>query len=208
MARVALKERVRAVGALRRSATLPGRIKRRDQPVGCIPATVDAGRALDKPPLVVGRLDWIQRLPGRRGRLVELPQRFGDRRAMLFKHRHRDRQVGPDVVWDQVGKVARLRQASTSSTRERPSGRARFAVLAPGSTAGHLAGFAHEVVEFGSAWVTSRRSTRRRAHAVMGQADGTKRLEGAAAENPWPKRLLAEVEPEKDTLQGLTKGNL
>jgi hypothetical protein len=42
----------------------------------------------------------------------------------------------------------------------------------------------------------------------MGQADGTKRLEGAAAENPWPKRLLAEVEPEKDTLQGLTKGNL
>jgi len=28
-------------------------------------------------------------LPGRRGRLVKLPQRFGDRQAMLFKHRDR-----------------------------------------------------------------------------------------------------------------------
>jgi hypothetical protein len=33
-------------------------------------------------------------------------------------------------------------------------------------------------------------------------------LKELAAENPWPERLLAEVEPEKDTLQGLTKGNL
>jgi hypothetical protein len=33
-------------------------------------------------------------------------------------------------------------------------------------------------------------------------------LKELAAENPWPKRLLAEMEPEKDTLQGLTKGNL
>jgi hypothetical protein len=28
-------------------------------------------------------------LPGRRGRLIKLPQRFGDRQAMLFKHRDR-----------------------------------------------------------------------------------------------------------------------
>jgi hypothetical protein len=188
--------------------TRPRRIKRRHQPVGRIPATVHAGRTLDKPPLVVGRFDRIQRLPGRRGRLVEVPQRFGDRRAMLFKYRHRDRQVGPDVVWDQVGKVARLRHASTSSNRERPSGRARFAVLAPGSTAGHLAGFAHEVVEFGSAWVTS---VGARGGALMlswGRPMAPSALKELAAENPWPKRLLAEMEPEKDTLQGLTKGNL
>ena len=42
----------------------------------------------------------------------------------------------------------------------------------------------------------------------MGQADGTKRLEGAGGREPWPKRLLAEMEPEKDALQGLTKGAL
>jgi hypothetical protein len=59
-------------------------------------------------------------LPGRRGRLAKLPQRIGDRQAMLFKHR--DRQSARDDVWDQVGKVTRLRQAGTSSNR-----RARFA---------------------------------------------------------------------------------
>jgi hypothetical protein len=56
---------------------------------------------------------------GRRRGLVQLLQRFGDGRAVLFKHCDGHGQLGPDLVGDQVGKVARLPNASTSSTRER-----------------------------------------------------------------------------------------
>ena len=79
------------------------------------PATIDAGRVVDKAPLNLGRPDRTERLPDRRGRLVKLPQRFGDHRPLLFEHRDCDREVGPDVVWDQVGQVAWLDHASTSS---------------------------------------------------------------------------------------------
>jgi hypothetical protein len=58
------------------------------------------------------------------------------------------------------------------------------------------------------AWVTSCRSTRRRARAVIGQTDGTKRLKELAAEHAWLRRLLAEAELEKDVLGELTKGSL
>jgi hypothetical protein len=75
----------------------------------------------DQPPLVLGRLGRVQRLPGRRGGLVELPQGFGDGRTMLLKHGDRHGQLGPDIVGDQVGKVARLPHASTSLQQRTPS---------------------------------------------------------------------------------------
>jgi hypothetical protein len=209
MARVALERALPGPRALRRRATLPKRIKRRYQSVGRIPATVDAGRALDKPPLVVGRLNRVQRLPGRRGRLVELPERFGDCRAVLFKHRDRDRQLGPDVVWDQVGKVARLRHASTSSKENaQPTSPFRPSPDAGFDGRDNSQALDMRLLTSAAGWVTSRRGTRRRARAVIGQADGTKRLKELAAQNARPKRLLAEAELEKDVLGELTKGSL
>src|SRR5215211_3338942 len=115
MAHEALQGALPGRRVLRRRATLPGRIKHRRQPIGRIPATIDAGRVVDKAPLVLGRPDRTERLPDRRGRLVKLPQRFGDHRPLLFEHRDCDREVGPDVVWDRVGRVAWLGHASTSS---------------------------------------------------------------------------------------------
>ena len=56
------------------------------------------------PPLVLGRLGRVQRLPGRRGGLVQLPQGFGDGRTMLFKHGDGHGQLSPDLVEDQVGR--------------------------------------------------------------------------------------------------------
>jgi hypothetical protein len=100
MARVALERALQVREALPRRGILPRRIKRRHQPVGRLPATVDPGGALDQPPLVLGRLDRVQRLPGRRGGLVQLPQGFADGRAVLFKHGDGHGQLGPDLVGD------------------------------------------------------------------------------------------------------------
>src|SRR5829696_2047109 len=54
---------------------------------------------------------------------------------MLFKHGDGHGQLGPDIVGDQVGKVARLAHASTSLQQRTPSGRARFAGPHAGLTA-------------------------------------------------------------------------
>jgi hypothetical protein len=101
---------------------LPRRVERGHHPVGCLPATVDPGRTLDDPPLIVGRLDRAHGVPRRRGRLIELPQRFGDHWAVLFEDGDRVGQCCPDVDRHQVGKVARLGHGSTSArTAQRTS---------------------------------------------------------------------------------------
>ena len=57
MAHEALQGALPGRRALRRRATLPGRIKRRHKPIGRLPATIDAGHVFDKAPLILGRPD-------------------------------------------------------------------------------------------------------------------------------------------------------
>src|SRR5215207_2295376 len=69
---------------------------------------------------------------------------------MLFKHGNGHGQLGPDIVGDQVGKVARLAHASTSLQQRTPSGRARFAGPDAGLDGrGNLAGFVDEAAAVG-----------------------------------------------------------
>ena len=65
MAHVALQGALPGRRALRRRATLPGRTKRRHQPIGRIPATIDTGRVVDKAP--VGCVIAFMQLVGTRG---------------------------------------------------------------------------------------------------------------------------------------------
>jgi hypothetical protein len=95
---------------------------------------------LDEPPLIVGRLDRPHGVPRRRGRLVELPQRFGDQRAVLFEYGDCVGQSCPDVDRHQVGKVARLGDGSTSSRRTAHRTSAFHPSRTPGSTGTRAAG--------------------------------------------------------------------
>jgi hypothetical protein len=53
-------------------------------PVGRLPATADPDHLFDQLPLVVGDLGQAHRLPGRRGRPIQPPQRVADHRAVGF----------------------------------------------------------------------------------------------------------------------------
>jgi hypothetical protein len=89
--------------------------------VGRIPATVDPDRALDQPPLVLGRIGRVHGIPRRRGRLVEPPQRVGDRRPVQLQRGDRGRELGPDLGRHQVGQVARLGHEITFERTAQPT---------------------------------------------------------------------------------------
>jgi hypothetical protein len=74
------------------------------------------------------------------GRLVELPQRSGDQRAVLFEYGDCVGQCCPDVDRHQVGKVARLGDGSTSSRGTAHRTSAFHPSRTPGSTGTRAAG--------------------------------------------------------------------
>jgi hypothetical protein len=108
-------------------SALPRRVECGHQSVGCLPATADAGRTLDEPPLIVGRLGRAYGVPCRCVRVIELPQRFGDHRAVLFECGDRGGHCCPDVGRHQVGKIARLGHSGSTSLRRTPNAPACFA---------------------------------------------------------------------------------
>jgi transposase-like protein len=85
-----------------------------------IPATFDTDRALDEPPLILGRVDRVHGIPRRRGRPVEPLQGVGDRRPVQFERGDYRGELGADVGWHQVGQVARLGHEITLR-KERPA---------------------------------------------------------------------------------------
>jgi hypothetical protein len=131
-------------------SALPRRVECGHQSIGRLPATADVGLALDEPPLLVGRLERAHGVPCRRGRLIELPQRFGDHRAVPLEGGDRGSHCCPDVGRHQVSKIARLghgqqhlpqknaQRSSAFRRRRAPVGRTDAAAAGRASTSDEL----------------------------------------------------------------------